>query len=478
MHGRPRMNDFLVHRLIRVLARHVRLFAALAGVLLLAGCASTLAPSNRKLDHFDPDYGYRFTNIPPTPATGGLLVSMSFSGGGTRAAALSYGVLEELARTPVQLRGQRHRLLDQVRSISAVSGGSYTAAYYGLFGDRIFEDFEQRFLKRDVQSEIVDVLSSPVNLFRMTSPFFGRTDVTAEYLDDTLFERKTFGDMLAALRAGGRPYIQINATDMARLSRFEFSQEQFDLLCSDLSQFPVARAVAASSAVPVVFSPINLKNHAGQCAYAEPEWMATALQSRAASIRRYTLAGDLRSYLDADKRRFVHLLDGGLSDNLGLRGMLDRLTLTDAKQLADMYHIDNTRRIVQIVVNAQTRAEFPMLDRHAEVPTLGAIAFAISNTTDRYSVETLALSRGALREVVEAVKALRRQRSLPDADDVRGYLIEITFDALQDEEERNYFNQLPTSFRLPAEAVDRLREVGGRLLRDSPEFRQLLRELH
>ncbi len=48
--------------------------------------------------------------------------------------------------------GKTRRLLDEVDGISSVSGGSFTAAYYGLFGDRIFIDFEEKFLKRDVQS--------------------------------------------------------------------------------------------------------------------------------------------------------------------------------------------------------------------------------------------------------------------------------------------------------------------------------------
>ena len=35
--------------------------------------------------------------------------------------------------------------------IGSVSGGSFTSAYYGLYGEGTFDDFEGRFLKRDVQ---------------------------------------------------------------------------------------------------------------------------------------------------------------------------------------------------------------------------------------------------------------------------------------------------------------------------------------
>jgi NTE family protein len=77
---------------------------------------------------------------------------VSFSGGGTRASALAYGVLQELRDTQVGVGGERERLLDEIDVITSVSGGSFTSAYYGLYGDRIFEDFEERFLRRNVQS--------------------------------------------------------------------------------------------------------------------------------------------------------------------------------------------------------------------------------------------------------------------------------------------------------------------------------------
>ena len=75
---------------------------------------------------------------------------LAFSGGGTRAAAFSYGVLEFLRRTEVVgPKGNKVRLLDQVDVITGVSGGSFTALAYGLYGDKLFADYEQRFLKRE-----------------------------------------------------------------------------------------------------------------------------------------------------------------------------------------------------------------------------------------------------------------------------------------------------------------------------------------
>jgi NTE family protein len=52
--------------------------------------------------------------------------------------------------------------------------------------------------------------------------------------------------------------------------------------------------------------------------------------------------------------------------------------------------------------------------------------------------------------------------------------IDVSFDAIEDPQEQRHFMNLPTSFVLSAEEVDRLRALGGRLLRESPGYRELL----
>jgi len=164
-----------------------------AVLLLVSGCAHY--PRNAPLNSGGADTGYRFQSTASPTNSSELLLMLAFSGGGTRAAALSYGVLEELARTPVRPEGAQHRMLDEVDIISSVSGGSFTAAYYALWGDRIFSDFESQFLKNNVQTGLLRRALSPRNQFRLASPRFSRSDLAAEYYD----RRNELGEGVAGL---------------------------------------------------------------------------------------------------------------------------------------------------------------------------------------------------------------------------------------------------------------------------------------
>ena len=56
-------------------------------------------------------------------------------------------------------------------------------------------------------------------------------------------------------------------------------------------------------------------------------------------------------------------------------------------------------------------------------------------------------------------------------------VLDVRFDAIRDPKERACFMNLPTSFVLPPEAVDRLRDVAGQLLCQSAEYESVVREL-
>src|SRR5262249_30255084 len=67
--------------------------------------------------------------------------------------------------------------------------------------------------------------------------------------------------------------------------------------------------------------------------------------------------------------------------------------------------------------------------------------------------------------------ALAKELSRPPID---FYVIDVSFRDIADADERSYFENLPTSFALPPEAVERLRNVAGRVLRASPAYRRLV----
>lgn len=431
--------------------------------LFIAGCASTAHyPINPPLP-VHPAEGYRFSAIPAGDNSDSLAVVLTFSGGGARAAALAYGVLEELRGQHIHWDGARRRLLDEVDLIYAVSGGSIVAAYYGLYGDRTFDDFEQRFLLRDNQTEVTTRVLS--NLNRLSSPRFGRVEVLAEYLDEALFDGSRYQRLVDRRH---RPQIVIAATDMTLGARFEFTQDQFDLICSDLGAFSVARAVAASMAVPFVFGPLTLRNHAEACA----ETRAPLLERlHRAPRRQQQRAVELTTYLDAVSRPYIHLLDGGLSDNLGLRGPLDALQVQAGGVGGRQSGFRGVRRAVFIVVDAESKPDLGP-DRSGDVPTLTQQLKAVSDIPlNRYSFET----RELLRSSLEQLRAeFRRGNPRPD---IEFYLVEVDLLNTESSADREYFLSIPTALSLTPEQVQRLRTAGAELLRKSPDYQRLLQGL-
>ena len=300
----------------------VRLMLCFLPIWELVGCASR--PINLPIAQVDPNSGYRphlliqkrQNNDPHT------FFVLSFSGGGTRAAALSYGVLEKLRRTEVIVSGHRRRLIDEVDLITGVSGGSFTALSYALYGDRLFSEYEERFLKRNVQGALTWRILNPFNWWKFIGGTAGRSELAAEYYDEILFEGATFGDLLD--RQG--PVAIATGTDLSTGSRLAFFQNDFDLLCSDLNKIRLSRAAATSSAVPIALSPVTFNNYGGNCGYQYPAWVRSVAdpenRSRPAgrAVQRYR---EMQSFQNSKDRPYIHLVDGGVADNIGVRGVLE-----------------------------------------------------------------------------------------------------------------------------------------------------------
>ncbi len=427
-----------------------------------AGCAHW--PATPRLDHAGAP-GYRLAEVTRPGQSDDLLVVLAISGGGMRAAALGYGVLEELHRTEVTVNGVKRRLLDEVDVISAVSGGTLPATYYSLRGEKTFEEFEAKVLSRNLESALAKrIILNPVNWFRLPSGTFGKSDLFAELYDETVFDHATFVD----LKKANGPFVIINGTDVTTGARFSFTQDYFDAICGDLSKVTLGRAIATSTALPPLLTPITLENRGGTCGRKAPVWQAAAEAAVSESEtpgRALLRARALQSY-DNPNRPYVHLFDGGLSENLGLNEVLRAFELlkVDPDETV-LPALRRAKKVVVIVVNA---LRFPEVnwDRSAAPPDTDIL------TDQMWSIPVDRISLDAVEQVRDRLAAWQAE-----APDRRGYLAQVTFDNLKDQAERLYFKQVKTSLTLPKEQVDKLREVAGRLLREAPAFQRLLVDL-
>ncbi len=462
---------------------------------LLAGCAHY--PANPELGQYDKHVGYRYGNLQPGPKNSdSLFVILTFSGGGTRAAALSYGVLEKLRDTHITWEGEDRSLLDEVDVISSVSGGSFTAAYYTLFRDQTFGHFPRDFLYRDIEGDLKGLLLKPANWLKLASPDYGRIDMAADFYAREIFAGKHYSDLLAQDQ---RPYLMINATDMSAGAQFTFVQETFDRLCSDLSGVSVARAVAASSNFPIAFTPLTVNNYPNRCGYRSPTWVANALRDvdinpprRARALLHDSYTGEqVQDGQPIKQRPYLHLLDGGVSDNIGLRGPL-RAILSNDPQWSILNKINNgeIRKLVVITVDARSQPDVNYDQRSSPPGTFTVLSTIATVPLDNYSQDTIELlrkefaNRRQARSSWEACGTLLQRndcvtQEMPGTGpaDTGLYDIYVGFSRVADAGERRKLFNYPTSFKLSREQVDTLRSVGGDLLESSPDFRALIGEM-
>jgi NTE family protein len=459
---------------------------------VLHGCASY--PHNPKLDRYDLDKGYRYDKLSDQKNSESLFVILTFSGGGTRAAALSYGVLEKLRNTPIVWEGKRSNLLSEVDVISSVSGGSFTAGYYTAFGDAIFKDknnagFLRDFLYRDIEGELFKQFFYPTNWVRLASPNYSRIDMATDFYDAEIFKGAKYADLV---NHKTKPYLMVNATDMSLGSRFTFEQAQFDPMCADLGGVDLARAVAASSNFPVAFPPMTMDNHAGSCGYnqQQPGWIAEAEKDLLINPSRYKNAIQFKTYQDGNKRPFIHLLDGGIADNLGLRGPLQALVSTDTElNLQAKMNEGTIKKLLIITVDAKNQPDLNY-DTSAIPPNLTSVLNVVANVPmDNFSFETTETLRKSFTELEKdkntylACQSQLQQHcpsavlSTPAPNIPQLDFIYIGFDLLSNPAERNKFFNMKTSFSLSVSQIDELRDVAKRMLDESAVYRNFIKTM-
>jgi len=449
------------------------LLSILLAAVLLAGCSTlrpwqnAAAPQVSSQVAGPPGYG------PEDTDKRSIVAALTLSGGGARAAAFGLGVLRELKATRFTWEDKETTLLDEIGLISGVSGGSILATHYAMFGDETLTRFEPDFLLKNFQGDLIRSALSLSRFPKLMSPWYGRSNSLEENLG-VLYHGKTFGDLAARKRG---PRLLITATDLTTGAPFEFTREQFALICSDLDSVPLSFAVAASSAVPLVLSPMTLHNHAGSCPHL-PLPNPGGTTSIAANYRSRMMKIGAESYIDARERPFLHLVDGGLADNLGIRGLLDRVVATGSIQ--DSFRDrppGSIRKLILITVNSE-RAPAEQIDQSDRVPTIaqatGALLFGAGS---RGTQMTLALLEDDLQRWNEELKHQRGTSDSPFASDAEIYVVSVSLRDVPNTERQRLLLRVPTAFTIEPGDVQLLQDSAHEALRRSSTFQRLRQDL-
>lgn len=301
-------------------------FFSLLAILLISGCGYN-AYQNKVLKNPNspPETKAAFklwTDRGKHQKTLGIL---ALSGGGSRSAYLSASAMLALEEVFSDLN-----ILEEIDAISSVSGGSLPAAYYAISyspnedspksisGKKWERKTVQKLMSRNYKLRWFGNWFWPYNIFRYWFTAFDRSDIMAQTLADNLYDKKFKGTDLKFKDINPeRPNIILNATNgtEGRFSEtFTFTDDTFIKINSDISKYEISNAVMATASFPAVFNYMTLRDRINQ-----PD----------------------------GKRKYVHIFDGGNSDNLGLDSV-ERLIETNSLSFD---------RIFVILVDAFTKSK-------------------------------------------------------------------------------------------------------------------------
>lgn len=468
-----------------ILTRSMTWLAALSLLSATAGCAYPVR-NEAIVDTSRPTYQWSTLSPDVLPDT---LVIVTASGGGTRATALTMSVLRAMDK--VRLPSGRS-LADEIDILSSVSGGSVAAAYFALHGSAGLPTLEKNFVRQDGMRALIAQGLNPFSLALLATPSKERIDLLVDYLDRQLFNNVTFETLAAQKR---RPYLILNAADMVEGTTFPFTQYTMTLLCSDLTTMKVSTAVAASAAFPVALSPITLKNYRPCEAVGKPLWLKAA-QSTSWYLDPPRVAWQRTASAYADgQKRFIHLLDGGIADNLGVSEPYRLLTTDDVSPNFTQYISDGKiRKIVFVMINARSFAPSDLDNSQATPGVLSMLTASIGSSIDRATFSTAERIRSLLTERFRGMaddierEANRPGRPMRDvllkqAANFRTVatntqFITVDFDAIADRNCRNAFHSIQTSWALSDNQLDGLDAMGEALLAQDPAFPAAMRAVN
>ncbi len=406
-------------------------------------------------------------------------IIITMSGGGTRAASLSQAVILMLSQYKT---GPGKTLADNIIAVSGVSGGSMTAATYALDGVKgLGSQYESQVLKHSLLDTVA--LGGLANPLKWTD----RAEVLGSFLDKAEFNKRQYSALTQGENLKRAPFLFLNSTDIVTGRIFSFTQRQFGDLCSDLNAFMISDAVTASSNFPFASTDIELRNFQsdnGSCGDPSSHLSAIAASTpyvdlNAATENRYRMQMTEVAEsdpLDKPSRpiAYLHLFDGGLADNLGIRPVIRTLNHQMLSALAK-YGVED---IELIQVNARSDPNDPLNTSSGSprwvLPLLTQTSYG---PIDR--VTALSTTFGAERLDVLFARRVQdsSKRENPDPFPKALYPIVIDFDQIADEKFRNEVKSIETQTALNEITLAEVQKAGRMLLTANPCFKRFKEDL-
>jgi len=407
------------------------------------------------------------------------LMYTCFSGGGTRAMAMGYEVVDALAKVDykVYVRGpslfDTTTLREEIDYTSGVSGGSFVSAALAVYPQEEWPIFYRKGVSRDIQGSIIKHLLAVKNWPRLLSPYYNRTDLASEFYDHRVFKNYTFGDLPQ------RPVVYINTTVLAARSHFVFTDEYFRYIGSDIYKYPVGFACAASSAFPVGFAPMTLRNYIRT--YQSEDSLRLnahyryAVANEQADIQQHAWA-DLYRFLRDTSNQWLHVSDGGIAGNTGIERVLDAWRSNGIINRALNDVKNPLKRLIFVVVNAGAGVPDGSCSKRMAPNAFKVLMYTTTTSMDLMSATRIAELKARVDELWTIIQQSRTfDASLANLE--KPYLIEISARNLPEGVLKQAFNNIPTTFDLPAEQLLTIRQAVAELMTNNTEYQRLLQSI-
>ncbi|MBV8119021.1 MAG: patatin-like phospholipase family protein, partial [Alphaproteobacteria bacterium] len=436
---------------------HGRSWLVALSLLAAAGCAGNHV-ENTPLQAGEANLDRR-TIDPASPERPVIL--MTFSGGGSRAAALAEAVLREMSQTRYAEVDGPHVLTEDIKLISSVSGGSVTAAWFGLHRgpahwDGDLDGLRNDFLTKDNMATLELDAVNPITWFGLVTGQITRIEAL-----EALFRAQLYGDTtLAALNQPGRPFIVLNTTDMAGGESFAILPRRFDDVCSQYDALPVATAVAASAAFPILLTPVSFQNYSAGCRGSprNGEWIKIDLSNpytpylNLAEYKDARYSNDLRHGPNPYRRiDYLDFLDGGLADNLGTQSLRAALiSAHDDAQVLRAINDGKIQKLVVIIVNARGDPPNKLYQQPQQPGLVQQIQTVTSVPIDANTANSETALSALLSELAQAAAGARNNAKFGG---MRIYGITVDYDQIPADtpahiELRDAAKDVPTSWTL------------------------------